>query len=124
MKRTIILATAVILAAAPLTAPRAFAGGEPPAKQEESPGEIERKAADIGKKLDELDGKLKESTEETKSALSREMGELREKQKVLQEKLQEMKAAGGKAWSDVKKGAEGALNELQNAYEKARERFR
>lgn len=124
MKRFLIIATAAMLAAAPLSAPGVSAAEEPTARQEESRGEIERKASDIGRKLDEMEGKLKESTEETKTALSREMGELREKQKVLQEKLQEMKAAGGKAWRDVKKGAEGALDDLQNAYEKARDRFR
>lgn len=124
MKRFLIIATAAMLAAAPLSAPGVSAAEEPTARQEESRGEIERKASDIGRKLDEMEGKLKESTEETKTALSREMGELREKQKVLQEKLQEMKAAGGKAWRDVKKGAEGALDDLQNAYEKTRDRFR
>jgi len=84
---------------------------------------MENKAAEIGKKLDELEQKMKTAKEEVKADMSRQMDELREMQKNVQEKLREMKTASGKALLDAKEGAKSAMDDLQNAYEKARARF-
>ena len=66
---------------------------------------------------------MKTSKEEAKADMSRQMVELREMQKKVQKKLQEMKIASGKAWQDAKEGAQSTMDDLQKAYEKARSRF-
>ena len=90
---------------------------------QQSQHKMENKAAEIGKKLDELEQKIKTSKEEAKTDMSRQMVELREMQKKVQKKLQEMKIASGKAWQDAKEGAQSTMDDLQKAYEKARSRF-
>ena len=90
---------------------------------QQSQHKMENKAAEIGKKLDELEQKIKTSKEEAKTDMSRQMVELREMQKKVQKKLQEMKIASGKAWQDAKEGAQITMDDLQKAYEKARARF-
>ena len=89
----------------------------------QSQHKMENKAAEIGKKLDELEQKMKISKAEAKADMSRQMVELREMQKKVQKKLQEMKIASGKAWQDAKEGAQSTMDDLQKAYEKARARF-
>ena len=90
---------------------------------QQSQNKMENKAAEIGKKLDELEQKIKTTKEEAKADMSRQMDELREMQKKVQNKLKEMKIASGKAWQDAKEGAQATMDDLQKAYEKARSRF-
>jgi uncharacterized protein HemX len=90
---------------------------------QQSQHKMENKAAGIGKKLDELEQKMKTSKDEAKADMSRQMDELREMQKKVQKKLNEMKIASGKAWQDAKDGAQSTMDDLQRAYEKARARF-
>jgi peptidoglycan hydrolase CwlO-like protein len=90
---------------------------------QQSQHKMENKAAEIGKKLDELDQKIKTTKDEAKADMSRQMDELREMQKNVQEKLREVKTASGKALQDAREGARSAMDDLQNAYEKARARF-
>jgi uncharacterized protein HemX len=90
---------------------------------QQSQHKMENKAAEIGKKLDELEQKMKTTKAEAKADMSRQMDELREMQKKVQIKLNEMKIASGKAWQDAKDGAQSTMDDLQRAYEKARARF-
>jgi hypothetical protein len=84
---------------------------------------MENRAAEIGRKLDSLEQRIKTAKDEARADMSRQMDELREMQKNIQEKLKEMKIASGKAWHDAQNGAQSAMDELQKAYERARLRF-
>lgn len=44
--------------------------------------------------------------------------DLRAKQELARQRLQEMKKAGGEAWEDLRTGAEGAMDDLRKAVEK------
>ena len=124
------IATSLMTAIAIAISTGSFVGRNPCAAQaddqqtlQQSQHKMENKAAEIGKKLDELEQMIKTSKAEAKADMTRQMDELREMQKKVQKKLQEMKIASGKAWQDAKEGAQSTMDDLQKAYEKARARF-
>ncbi len=54
----------------------------------------------------------------------KELEELRSKQKVAQEKLDEIKAASGDAWEDLKTGLESSWDSLSASLKSAASRFK
>ena len=61
---------------------------------------------------------------EAKTRLQPQIDELRRKSEVVQKQLDKVKAASPAVWNDIKTGLHKALEELQDAFEKARERLK
>lgn len=79
-------------------------------KLEEEVGELSRRIGDLKDKAQTLKG-------EALVALQSKMEDLKEKQKVAESKVQELRSASTQAWENVKAGAEKAFQDLKKAYD-------
>ena len=76
--------------------------------------------ARIDSKMKALKDDVTRLKDKTKDGADATVKELEAKQKKADEKLAEVKKAGGKAWSSLKSGVEGAVSELEKGVEGAR----
>ncbi len=73
--------------------------------------------------IDKLQAKAKEASADTQLKYKEEIDNLRAQQKEAEQKLNELGEAQGKAWEDLKSGAEAAWDNLGNAVRSAADRF-
>jgi hypothetical protein len=84
---------------------------------------IQKKMAQYGQKLLALEAKLVMMNEQAKAEFAEEMKNLSRKKAEIGEKFQELQAAGNEAYDDLKDGLDGAMEEMDKAYDQAMERF-
>jgi hypothetical protein len=70
-----------------------------------------------------LEAKLVMMNEQAKAEFAEEMKNLSRKKAEIGEKFQELQAAGNEAYDDLKDGLDGAMEEMDKAYDQAMERF-
>jgi capsule polysaccharide export protein KpsE/RkpR len=87
-------------------------------------GSMEERLRVLGARLDELKAKTDENTAKT-------IEELKAKQAIARQRLKEIKATSGDAWTEMRQGLDkvwedltSAWNELKVASEKAKEKFK
>jgi hypothetical protein len=92
-------------------------------------------AAKLRKQLDEwnykwsiernkLEAKAQKAEANVKAAVNQEIKEIQLRRDRVKEKIDEINQAGDSAWEDLKKGAHASWDDLVEAFEKARSRFR
>jgi hypothetical protein len=86
--------------------------------------EVQEKLKALDKKIDELKGKAAELKGEVKTEFNNEMTELRRKQKAAKKEWKEVKRAAANKWEKVKSGMDAAVQDMENAYNKAASRFK
>ena len=74
--------------------------------------------------IDALKARADQAGAEQRIKYHEEIDSLRTKQQRVQEKLEELRTAGTDAWEDVKAGVEVAWTDLQDAVQRARDKFR
>ncbi len=79
--------------------------------------ELDKKIADLQKKMDKAGAEAKKNWQSTLEALKEERQELGKN-------LDSLKKSGREAWEDMKWGFSAAFSKMEQAYEKAAERFR
>ena len=75
-------------------------------------------------KIELMKAKAEKSRAEQKIAYREEIDSLKAKQQDLQDKLEELQAAGEGAWEEIKAGTESAWKELDASFRNAMDRFR
>jgi nucleotide-binding universal stress UspA family protein len=77
-----------------------------------------------GAQIDVLKGKAQKSKAEVKMRYLEQVEELRKKQETVRGKLQEFRKSGDEAWTDLRDGIDGALDDLKQALKRAVSRFK
>ncbi len=76
------------------------------------------------KKIDELMKQGNEAASVMKEDYAKMAEDLKVKKKDAEAKLKELKSVSGEGWVEIKKGAEQAVNDLSQAFEKAKAKFK
>ncbi|MBP7735401.1 MAG: hypothetical protein KA369_05445 [Spirochaetes bacterium] len=76
------------------------------------------------KKIDELMKQGNEAASVMKEDYAKMAEELKVKKKDAEVKLKELKEVSGEGWIEIKKGAEQAVNDMTQAFEKAMAKFK
>jgi chaperonin cofactor prefoldin len=74
-------------------------------------------------KLSELKARADQAGADAKEHLEQQIERLRARQEALQQKLNEIKAAGADSWETLKTGTEKALDEMKKTWETLKARF-
>jgi predicted nucleic acid-binding Zn-ribbon protein len=74
--------------------------------------------------IDALKARADQAEAEQKIKYYDEIESLRTKQQQVQEKLEELRTASAGAWDEVKAGVEGAWADLQDAAQRAADKFK
>lgn len=77
----------------------------------------EAELRELGLSIAELKKKSEVVRGEALEQLESKLKELKEKQKVAEKKLSELRSAGAQAWEDAKTGLENAVAALKSSYE-------
>jgi uncharacterized coiled-coil DUF342 family protein len=85
---------------------------------------VEAQMAEWKSEIDKMKAKADKADADAKIAYYKEIDALRSKQKAAQEKLEELKAAGGDAWKDLKSGIDLALDSMAESLKSAASRFK
>lgn len=88
------------------------------AKMQAEVGKMEKQLQRWGANLDDLAAQAKAAGEGAMAEERRVLDDLREKQRVAQKRLDELKADGGDKWDTLKGGVESAYGELETAFKK------
>ncbi len=75
-------------------------------------------------KIDLLKAKADKAKASAKVKYDEQIKELRAKQGIFEQRLQEMKGLGGEAWKEVRTGVDQALDDLRDAIKRARSKFK
>ncbi len=86
--------------------------------------EVQEKLKVLDKKIDEMKGKAAEIKGEAKREFNKEMTELHKKQKAAKKKWKEVKHAAANKWEKVKSDMDAAVQDMENAYNKAASHFK
>ncbi len=78
---------------------------------------MEAELRDLSHQIGELKDKAHTLKGEALVTLEAKLGELKEKQKVAEEKVKEMRAASAEAWENVKTGADKAFQDAKKTYD-------
>ena len=81
-------------------------------------GKMEKRLKKWGAKLDELVAKGERVGAEAKVDYHKHIDDVKSQYKVVQTKLDELKATSGEEWLTLKSGVESAWNELEVTYKK------
>ena len=81
-------------------------------------GAMEKKLKDWGGEIEKIRGKADKLGTDSREKYQEQVRELRAKQELARQKVQEMKKAGGEAWEDLRAGAESAMNDLKKTVDK------
>jgi exonuclease VII small subunit len=109
-------------------------GGAPQTNQEYSEQERKEYEKTAKKKVAEFDKKIRElevhavetglkARDEAKTGYKKGMKELKEKQTVLKKEVKKLAKEGRKTWESARKKVDGAVDELQKAYDRVRATF-
>jgi multidrug resistance efflux pump len=71
-----------------------------------------------------LEAKAQKAEAALKAMISQEISEIQEKRNRVREKIAEINLAGESAWEDLKEGAQASWNDLVEASNKAKSRFK
>ena len=97
-------------------------------QKEEYQKKMEARLQELDSEIQQLQAKAQSSAtelkEKSKAEFNQSMEDLRNKQQVATEKLNELKSASGQAWEDIKGGVNSAMDELGKAYDRARSHFK
>ena len=75
-------------------------------------------------KIDALKARADQAEAEQKIKYNEEIETLRTKQQKVQQKLEELRSAGEGAWEEVKAGVEVAWTDLEDAVQRAADKFK
>ena len=89
------------------------------AYQEKLEGQLKEWSA----KVNELQAKAEMAKADVKIEMQKHLETLRAKQKIAQQKLKELQAAGADAWEKAKPGLEKAMDGLKTAWESVKQHF-
>lgn len=81
-------------------------------------GVMEKKLKDWGGEIEKIRGKADRLGTESREKYQEQVRELRTKQELARQKVQEMKKAGEEAWEELRAGAESAMSDLKKAVDK------
>lgn len=81
-------------------------------------GTMEKKLKEWGGEIEKIRERADRLGTESRAKYQEQVRELRAKQDLARQKVQEMKKAGGEAWEDLRAGAESAMNDLKKAVER------
>ena len=76
------------------------------------------------KKIDELMKQGTEAASVMKEDYTKMAEDLKKKKAEAEVKLKELKSVSGEGWIEIRKGAEQAVNDLSQAFEKAKAKFK
>lgn len=74
--------------------------------------------------LKDLQAKADKATGSAKKDINEKIDELKSEENKLHTQVEHVKGASGKAWEDIKKGAQSALESLSKSLKDAKERFK
>jgi hypothetical protein len=78
---------------------------------------MEEKLKAWGSDIEKFRGKTDKFGTKARGKIQDQAEDLRARQEMARQKLQEMKKAGGEAWEDLRAGAEAAMDDLRKAVE-------
>jgi hypothetical protein len=78
---------------------------------------MEAEIADLSRRIGDLKDKAQTLQGEALVAVEAKLGELKEKQKVAEEKVRELRSTSVQAWEQVRSGAEKAFQDFKKAYD-------
>ena len=85
--------------------------------------EAETKLAEYKKGIDQLQSKAENLEGDAKAKAEQQLTALRQKRDALSEKLTDLSSSGANAWEQIKSGVDAALEDLEDAYQKAAAEF-
>lgn len=87
--------------------------------------ELDKKLDEYDKQIDEIKKQAEsQMTDDEKEKFQKKLDDLQNKRKELERKIEKLKTAGNEAWKDMKPGIDGAVKDLDKAYDKAIKKFR
>jgi len=93
----------------------------------EEKNEFERTAKEkidaFDKKMDEFEAKVKEAGSKAKAGAKEQLQELKMKRASFNEDMKKLKSSTEKTWESAKRKIEHVMDELEDAYNKMREKF-
>ena len=89
----------------------------------ETQEKMEAQLKEWGARLEEWKNKAAKATAEAQADMNKHLDKLRPKLEAAQQKLKELKAAGGEAAEKVKEGSERAMAELKKTWEAVKSKF-
>ena len=89
----------------------------------EAQEKMEAQLKEWGARLEDWKNKAAKAGAEAQAEMNKQLDQLRPKLEAAQQKLKELKAAGGEAAEKVKEGSEKALAELQKTWEAVKSKF-
>ena len=92
-------------------------------KKEEYQRELAAQMRELDAKVDELKAKAARANDAVKAEFARDMDALDRQKAVLNQKIDAVKSSSASAWSDVKAGANSAMESIRQTYDKAAARF-
>jgi hypothetical protein len=94
------------------------------AKKDEFLHWAEARSRDLDAKIDELQKEIDREKGPAREDLRRAKKQLLERRKELARRMDEVRHSGEQAWEDAKWGMSAALDKLEQAYQRARSRFK
>ena len=85
---------------------------------------MSEKILEWDKKIEELKKKGNEAASGMKEDYAKIAEDLKAKKKIADEKMQQIKTAGGEGWTEIRQGAEKALSDLSDSIDKALSKFK
>jgi len=85
--------------------------------------QTEARLAEYEKDIVQLQAKAQKLEGDAKAKAEQQLTQLRQKRDAVAEKIKELGSSGGKAWEQIKSGAEAALEDLGNTYKKVAAEF-
>ncbi len=92
-------------------------------KKAEYEKKLKRVLGDLNERTADLQEKAKEAGAAAQKRYQKELDELQQTRKVVEDKLERVRRATPGAWEEVKSGLRSAAVDLQKAFERARSRF-
>ncbi|OGW36114.1 MAG: hypothetical protein A2010_07215 [Nitrospirae bacterium GWD2_57_9] len=123
-------ALAICLTISALPAPSCPAGETAPAQDQNAAQKdayaknMEEKFRNIGRNLDELNRKAETLAEQAQEDIGSYLADAEKKRKTAARKLSEMRTESRKKWRRFTRDMNAAMDEFEQAYERARERFK
>ena len=130
MKRLLFLLASLLLAvASPLISSASgqtqkATAPETPQQKAEYEKSMEERLGNIGKRLDELRAEANARTEEARKELDQYMKDAQKKHDAAARKLEEVRKATDETWRKFTSDMNKAADDFEQAYEKARKRFK
>lgn len=87
-------------------------------------GKMHKMIDEIDNKINELEVKLRMTANDAKVKYEPEINSLKEKRKMVEEKIKHLKTAGEGAWMELKAGLENSAKDLQKTFKTAASKFK